>query len=76
MKALRCHRCGSADLALTEVIHEHARYEGLYLDGDGSIRAGGEGIFTAGDVQPALTQIECQGCGHAWHPRRPFAGGA
>ncbi len=72
---LRCHRCGSADLALNEVIHEHARYEeGLYLDEAGAIRARGEAIFSPGDPQQHLTTIECNDCGHSWHPRRNFAG--
>ncbi len=72
---LRCHRCGSADLVLNEVIHEHVRYEeGLYLDGAGVIRALGVNIRTPGDPQPKLTEIECLNCAHSWHPRRRFAG--
>jgi predicted nucleic-acid-binding Zn-ribbon protein len=72
---LRCHRCRSADLALNEIIYEHARYdEGLYLDADGAIRAHGHATFSSGEIQPRLTEIECLNCGHSWHPRRNFAG--
>lgn len=68
-KPLCCHRCGSAELALNEVIHEHARYqEGLFIDESGAIRARGEATFSPGDPQPRLTEIECLSCGHFWHP--------
>lgn len=74
-RPLRCHRCGSADLALNEIIHECARYdEGLYLDADGAIRARGDAVLSPGEIQPELTEIECLSCGHSWRPRRRFAG--
>jgi ribosomal protein L37E len=74
-KPLRCHRCGSADLALLEIYHECGVYdEGLYLDADGAIRAHGSAVLSQGEIQPQLTEIECRACGHAWHPRRRFAG--
>lgn len=74
-RVLRCHYCGSEDIALNEVIQEHARYQdGLILDEDGAIRARGRAVFSAGDPQPKLTTIDCQACGKWWRPRRPFAG--
>lgn len=74
MSSLCCHRCGSAALVLIEVFQSHARYdEGLYLD-QGAIHAHGEAVISPGDIQPRLTEIECEGCGHTWHPRRRFAG--
>lgn len=74
-KPLCCHRCGSAELVLSETRYEHATYdEGLYLDETGAIRARGEGISAAGEIQPNLTEIECSACGHSWRPRRRFAG--
>lgn len=76
-RPLRCHRCGSPDLILREARLEHAEYdEGLYVDQDGRIRAHGEGTSAAGEIQPQLTEIECPGCGHCWHPRRGFGGPA
>jgi hypothetical protein len=74
-KPLQCHRCRSASLLLRETRYEHAEYDGgLFVDDD-MIRACGDGIFTPGEIQPKLTVIECQDCGHAWHPRRGFDGG-
>jgi hypothetical protein len=74
-RRLRCHYCGSDDLALNEVVQEHLRYdEGLYIDESGTIMARGEGVASPGLPQPGLTEIECLGCGKSWHPRRPFGG--
>lgn len=74
-KTLRCHRCRSENLILRETRHEHAEWDGgLIVDADGQIRAWGDGIFTPGDIQSQLTRIECEDCGHDWHPRRWFAG--
>lgn len=74
-KPLRCHRCQSAELVLHETRHEHAEYDGgLFIDKDGRLAAHGEASFAPGEVQPALTRIECGSCGHSWRPRRSFTG--
>jgi len=74
-RRLRCHRCGSSDLILREAWLEHAEYDGgLYIDQDGRIEADGEGFFSGGEIQSHLTEIECDGCGHVWRPRRAFSG--
>jgi hypothetical protein len=74
-RQLTCHRCRSAELILRETRYDHAEYDGgLYLNDAGSIMFAGEGIFTPGDILPALSAIECAGCGHTWHPRRHVAG--
>lgn len=73
---LVCHRCRSTNLILREVRHEIAEWsDGLFIRDDGQIVAAGTGYSYAGDVQPQLTEIECGGCGHIWHPKRQFAGG-
>jgi uncharacterized OB-fold protein len=41
---------------------------------DGKIVVSREGFFSEGTVIPKLTEIECEDCGHVWHPRRQFAG--
>lgn len=75
MPQLKCHRCGSAGLVLYETRHEHAEYEGsLFVTDEGRIEARGEVRFTAGEIQPALTRIGCESCGHEWRPRRQFSG--
>jgi hypothetical protein len=72
---LTCHRCGSPDLILRETRHNHAEWDGgLYVADDGTIEASGEGIFSEGDIQSSLTEIECEGCDHIWRPRRRFTG--
>jgi hypothetical protein len=74
-RQLKCHRCGSAELVLRETRYEHAKYDGgLFVNDHGRIEARGDGWFTPGDIQPALTRIECESCGHGWHPRRQFDG--
>ena len=75
MRQLRCHRCRSTDLVPHETRLDHAEYDGgLFIRDDGKIIASGEGYFNEGDVIPKLTEIECEDCGHTWHPRRAFAG--
>jgi hypothetical protein len=60
---------------LYETHYEHAEFDGgLFINEEGSIEARGDGYFTAGEIQAALTRIECLSCGHEWHPRRTFAG--
>lgn len=74
-RQLRCHRCGSAELLLRETRYDHAEWDGgLYVTDQGTIAARGEGIFSQGEIQPKLTEIECEGCGHTWRPRRRFRG--
>lgn len=74
-KMLRCHRCRSMRLTLREAHLEWAEYDGgLFIRDNGQIGALGDGYFNSGDIQPTRTEIECQGCGHRWHPRRAFAG--
>lgn len=76
MRRLKCHRCGSAELVLYEVYQEHGQYDGgLFVNDGGRIQARGSAVLSQGDVQPRLTRIECESCGHNWHPRRAFAGG-
>ena len=76
-KLLTCHRCGSVQLVLTEVCHEIGTWaDGLVLTADGKIAARGDQWREAGEIQPALTRISCDGCGHEWHPRRRFSGAA
>jgi hypothetical protein len=72
---LRCHRCRSMNLILRETRYDHAEFNGgLFIRDDGKLAALGDGYFSPGDVQPKLTEIECESCGHSWHPRRDFAG--
>jgi hypothetical protein len=60
---------------LHETRLEHAEWDGgLFINEQGSIEARGDAWFTPGEVQPKLTRIECQDCGHSWHPKRWFAG--
>lgn len=74
-RQLKCHRCHSADLVLRETHLEHAEFDGgLFVNGEGRIEARGNGIFTAGEIQPGLTRVECLSCGHEWRPRREFTG--
>lgn len=74
-KPLTCHHCGSPDLTLRESRLETAEWqEGLLLTDDGKIVALGEGTFYPGELQPGKTEIECDGCGHVWRPRREFRG--
>lgn len=75
-RTLRCHKCNSPDLLLREAHLEWGEwgFGGLVVTDDGEIRASGEASWRPGDPQPALTEIECGGCGHFWHPRREFAG--
>lgn len=75
MRQLRCHRCGSPKLVLFETRHDVAQWGGgLYLTRDGEIEAAGIAYFHPGEIQPRLTEIRCEACGHAWHPRRWFRG--
>lgn len=75
-RALTC-TCGSSDLVLTEVLREVATYdEGLFLDGEGKIRAHGDGIVSHDGPEEGSVRIECKGCGRYWRPRRRFAGAA
>jgi hypothetical protein len=75
MEKLRCHRCKSPDLVLHETRHEHAEIVGgLVINEEGRIEGHGDAWFTPGEIQPQLTRIECNGCGHEWRPRRLFAG--
>jgi hypothetical protein len=74
-RMLRCHRCRSMRLILREPHYEWAEYDGgLFIREDGQIAALGDGCFDAGDPERKLTEIECESCGHTWHPRRVFAG--
>jgi len=76
-RKLRCHRCRSDDLVLREVLQEISEWpDGLFLDDRGQIVAAGEAIRNYGQTVPRLSEVECQGCGHVWHPRRYFAGAA
>lgn len=76
MRQLKCHRCGSPELVLYETYHEHGQYDGgLFVNDEGQIQARGGATMRQGEVQPNLTRIECESCGHDWHPRRPFTGG-
>ena len=60
---------------MRETRYDHAEWDGgLYVNGEGRIVARGEGTFTPGDIQHKLSEIECEGCGHSWHPRRIFNG--
>jgi hypothetical protein len=74
-KQLRCHRCGSGDLVLREAHLEYGEWQdGLVVNAKGEIQAQGEAVFNPGDPVPGLTEIDCQDCGHCWHPRREFTG--
>lgn len=74
-RQLRCHRCRSAELILREARLEVAEYHGgLHIRADGRIEAVGEGFSNPGEILTGRTEIECEDCGHAWHPRRDFAG--
>ena len=54
------------------------RFEGrgLFLGEQGEIRARGGGVVSPGGPVAGSVEIECEGCGHCWHPRRRFAGTA
>lgn len=70
-RQLACHRCHSPDLVLVEAFLTCATWsDGLTLTDDGRIRLRGEAYFRRGEIQPALTEINCKACGHSWHPRR------
>lgn len=74
VRRLRCHRCGSTDLTVAEVCHEHGSFSSIVVTEDGQLAALDEAVFSAGDIQPKLTRVHCHDCGHNWHPRRNFAG--
>jgi hypothetical protein len=74
-KPLKCHGCGSADLVLYETRHEHAEYAGgLFVNEQNHIEAAGRATYAPGELQPSLTRVKCESCGHEWHPHRQFDG--
>lgn len=71
---LTCHRCGSADLSLSEVCEEIASWDHGLLLVNGAIEARGEANLTPGEIRAERNWIRCWACGHGWRPRRTFNG--
>jgi hypothetical protein len=60
---------------LYETRYEHAEYDGgLFVNDDSQLEARGEAVYSAGEIQPALTAIKCESCGHEWHTNWRFIG--
>ena len=73
-KRLRCHRCGSVDLMLSETTYEHHRWwDGVVVE-DGRLWPLGEAIHDTGEIVTELTVLICQACKHRWRPRRSVGG--
>ena len=72
MNRLRCHRCRSDALLLSEVCEEYGTWDQIVVTQVGTLASLGAMEKEPGEV--IRTRIRCEACGHEWVPRRSFEG--